>query len=109
MRKKVYKTYVTTPTFGQTLSFLMKHQREDNNYTNESLAEAIKVSAEMISKYRSNRACPSIDTIIMLIRVFRLHPLSALAFAALAGHDITIPSRYNKMVFDKIYDFTYHQ
>lgn len=104
MHDYVCKEFLNAPTFGKALIDLMKGSEEYKGITNEALAYAIKVSYNMVSQYRNDRARPSIDVVIRLIRLFRLHPLIALSFASLAGYDITIPSPYNMMIFDKLYD-----
>lgn len=108
MKNNVDNKYVTAPTFGEALRYLMQDHGEYKGYTNEALAEAVGVCTEMISQYRNDKARPSIDVLIEIAKVMQLHPLAALSLARLAGYDITTPTQCNKMVFDKIYDFTYH-
>lgn len=107
MRKNVDNKYVTAPTFGEALRYLMQDHGEDKGFTNETLAAAVWVSTEMISKYKNDKARPSIDIVIAIAKAMQLHPLATLSFAGLAGYDITIPSRDNKRLFDTIFAVTY--
>ena len=107
MKNNVDNKYVTAPTFGETLSYLMKNHSEGEGFTNEALAEAVNVSTEMISQYRNDRARPSIDILIKIAKALQLHPLATLSFAGLAGYNITLPTQLNKHIFNRIMAGTY--
>lgn len=107
MKNNVDNKYVTAPTFGETLSYLMKNHSEGKGFTNEALAEAVNVSTEMISQYRNDRARPSIDILIKIAKALQLHPLATLSFAGLAGYNITLPTQLNKHIFNRIMAGTY--
>lgn len=107
MKTNVDNKYVTAPTFGETLRYLMEDHGEGKGFTNEALAEAVRVSTEMISKYINDKARPSIDMLIKIAKALQLHPLATLSFAGLAGYDITLPTQLNKHIFDRIMAVTY--
>ncbi len=85
-------------TFGMRLGRI----RKENNYTQETIANKLNVTAQAVSKWENDVTSPDIDTLIMLADIFNI---SIDELVGRASNSITTTKKdINKMILKIIVD-----